>query len=41
MKHYVPYFIEYSAHFLQKNDGEILPAHNSWKLVVKGHEIKW
>ncbi len=32
----VPYFIEYSAHFI-KNDKEIL----LWKEVEKGLEIKW
>ena len=35
------YFIEYNAHFFQKNDDEILPGHYTWKVVEKGPKIKW
>jgi hypothetical protein len=37
----LPHFIEYSAHFLKKNDDEILAAHYTWKVVVKGPNIKY
>ncbi len=35
------YFIENKAHFFQKNDYWILPAHYTWKVVWKGLKIKW
>jgi hypothetical protein len=41
MQEDVTYFIEYNAHFFQKNDDEILPGHYTWKVVEKGPKIKW
>ncbi len=32
----LPYFIEYSAHFFyMKNDAEIFPVHDMWKVAEK------
>jgi hypothetical protein len=36
----LPYFIKYGVHFFPKNDDEILPAHNTWKVIEKGLKIK-
>jgi hypothetical protein len=39
-KNFIPYFIEYSAHFFYiENDAEILPAHHTWKVAEKGFKI--
>ncbi len=36
----VPYFIKYSAHFFYiKNDAEIFPTHNAWKVAEEGFKI--
>jgi hypothetical protein len=35
----MPYFIEYSTHFL-KNDYEKLPARYTWKVTEKGFQDK-
>ena len=35
----LPYFIEYSAHFLHENDAEIFPVHCTWKVAEKGFKI--
>ncbi len=37
--HNLPYFIEYSAHFLHGNDAEIFPAHYTWKVAEEGFKM--
>ncbi len=37
---FLPYFIEYSAHFFYiENDDEIFRAHYTWKVAEKGFMI--